>query len=155
MNGKLAHMAILGIGTDIVEVKRIEKLLAGKREEFLSRVFSKSEASYCEAKAKPAIHFAARFAAKEAFMKALGTGWAKGVGFQDITVSNNDDGKPSLEIGGKARVLLDEKGPTWLWLSLSHTREFAMAVAVIESGVQGKVRQTMRRSRNTKITSER
>lgn len=148
-------MAILGIGTDIVEVKRIEKLLAGKREEFLSRVFSKREASYCQAKAKPAIHFAARFAAKEAFMKALGTGWAKGVGFREITVSNNEDGKPALEISGKARELLDEKGPTWLWLSLSHTREFAMAVAVIESGMQGKVRQTMRKSRNTRISSER
>jgi len=148
-------MAILGIGTDIIEVKRIEKLLAGKREEFLSRVFSRAEASYCEAKARPAIHFAARFAAKEAFMKALGTGWAKGVGFQDITVSNNEDGKPSLEIAGKARVLLDEKGPTWLWLSLTHTREFAMAVAVIESGAQGKVRQTMRKARNTRISSER
>jgi holo-[acyl-carrier protein] synthase len=148
-------MAIIGIGTDIVEVKRIEKLLASKREEFLSRVFSRKEAAYCEAKAKPAIHFAARFAAKEAFMKALGTGWAKGVGFRDITVSNNDDGKPSLEIVGKARVLLDEKGPTWLWLSLSHTREFAMAVAVIESGVQGKVRHTMRKTRNTRISSER
>jgi holo-[acyl-carrier protein] synthase len=131
-------MAILGIGTDIVEVRRIEKLLAGKREEFLSRVFSKREAAYCEEKAKPAIHFAARFAAKEAFMKALGTGWAKGVGFRQITVSNNDEGKPSLEIEGRARRLLDAKGPTRLWLSLSHTREFAMAVAVIESGEQGK-----------------
>lgn len=148
-------MAILGIGTDIVEVKRIEKLLAGKREEFLSRVFSKREASYCEAKAKPAIHFAARFAAKEAFMKALGTGWAKGVGFGDITVSNDDDGKPSLDVTGRARELLDEKGPTWLWLSLSHTHEFAMAVAVIESGAQGKARKTMRKARNTRISSER
>lgn len=148
-------MAILGIGTDIVEVKRIEKLLASKREEFLSRVFSKAEARYCEAKARPAVHFAARFAAKEAFMKALGTGWAKGVGFGDITVRNDDEGKPSLEIAGKARELLDEKGPTWLWLSLSHTREFALAVAVIESGAQGKARQTMRKERNTRIASER
>lgn len=88
-------------------------------------------------------------------MKALGTGWAKGVGFKDITVSNNEDGKPLLEISGKARILLDERGPTWLWLSLSHTREFAMAVAVIESGAQGRARGTMRKVRNTRVSSER
>lgn len=148
-------MAILGIGTDIVEVKRIEKLLAASREEFFSRVFAPSEVAYCLAKARPAIHLAARFAAKEAFMKALGTGWARGVGFGQIVVANDEDGRPGLEVTGKARELLDAMGPTWLWLSISHTREFAMATAVIESGVTRKRAATMRRSRNTRVTSER
>ncbi len=150
-------MAIIGIGTDLVEVKRIEKLLAGKREEFLSRVFTPAEAAYCEAKARPSLHFAARFAAKEAFMKALGTGWAKGVGFGDIVIVNDESGQPGYEIAGETRKLLDSRGPTWLWLSISHTREFAMAVAVIESGISAKKRadSVRRSSRSTRIASER
>lgn len=125
-------MAILGIGTDIVEVARIEKLLRDKADEFLPRVFTPAEIAYCQAKANPALHFAGRFAAKEAFMKALGTGWAKGVGFGEIGVLNNEEGKPALDVTGEAKRLLDGLGPSFLWLSLSHTREYATATVVIE-----------------------
>ncbi|MBE7491506.1 MAG: holo-ACP synthase [Planctomycetes bacterium] len=125
-------MAILGIGTDIVDVARIERLLRDKRDEFLARVFSPDEVAYCDAKARPAVHFAARFAAKEALMKAIGTGWAEGVGFQDIHVTNDPAGKPILQTQGETRRKLDGLGPSFLWLSLSHTREYAMAVVVIE-----------------------
>ncbi|MBK9973375.1 MAG: holo-ACP synthase [Planctomycetes bacterium] len=126
-------MAILGIGTDIVDVARIEKLLRDKRDDFLPRVFSAQEVSYCDGKAAAAVHFAARFAAKEAFMKAIGTGWAKGVGFSEIAVTNDPDGKPVLQVKGIAKDILDGFGPSFLWLSLSHTKEYAMAMVVIES----------------------
>jgi holo-[acyl-carrier protein] synthase len=125
-------MAILGIGTDIIEVARIEKLLRDKPDEFLSRVFTPAEIDYCAAKARPAVHYAGRFAAKEAFMKALGTGWAKGVGFGEIGVLNNEEGKPALHIAGEAKKMLDGLGPSFLWLSLSHTRDHATATVVIE-----------------------
>lgn len=125
-------MAILGIGTDIVEVARIAKLLRDKADEFLPRVFTTAEIAYCRAKANPALHFAGRFAAKEAFMKALGTGWAKGVGFGEIGVLNTEEGKPALDVTGEAKRLLDGLGPSFLWLSLSHTREYATATVVIE-----------------------
>jgi holo-[acyl-carrier protein] synthase len=126
-------MAILGIGTDIVEVARIQKLLRDKADEFLPRVFTTAEIDYCGRKANPALHYAGRFAAKEAFMKALGTGWAKGVGFGDIGVLNDTEGKPALHIAGEAKRILDGFGPSFLWLSLSHTREYATATVVIEA----------------------
>ena len=127
-----ALMAILGIGTDIIEVGRIEKLLTDKRQEFLDRVFTPTEVEYCRGTARPAVHFAARFAAKEAFMKAIGTGWSQGVGFSQIGVTNNEDGKPCLEITGEAKAILGGLGPSVLWLSMSHTREYATATVVIE-----------------------
>ncbi|MBX3474831.1 MAG: holo-ACP synthase [Planctomycetes bacterium] len=126
-------MAILGIGTDIVDVARIEKLLRDKRDEFLARVFTPEEAAYCDEKARPAIHYAARFAAKEALMKAIGTGWAKGVGFGDIRVVNDPDGKPGLQTQGETKRILDGFGPSFLWLSMSHTREYATATVIIEA----------------------
>jgi holo-[acyl-carrier protein] synthase len=126
-------MAILGIGTDIVEVARIERLLRDKGGEFLARVFTPTEVEYCNARPKPGPHFAARFAAKEAFMKAIGTGWAKGVGFGEIGVENNSDGKPRLVLTGEAQSFMDGKGPSFLWLSLSHTKDYATATVVIES----------------------
>ena len=126
-------MGLIGLGTDIVDVARIEKLLRDKRDEFLARVFSPDEIAYCSGMARPAVHFAARFAAKEALMKALGTGWAEGVGFKDIHVNNDASGKPTLQTHGETRRKLDGLGPSFLWLSLSHTREYAMAVVVIES----------------------
>jgi holo-[acyl-carrier protein] synthase len=126
-------MGLIGLGTDIVDVARIEKLLRDKRDEFLARVFSPDEVAYCEQMARPAVHFAARFAAKEALMKAIGTGWAEGVGFKDIHVTNDPSGRPVLQAQGETRKRLDGLGPSFLWLSLSHTREYAMAVVVIES----------------------
>lgn len=126
-------MGLLGIGTDIVDVARIEKLLRDKRDEFLARVFSPEEIAYCSQMARPAVHFAARFAAKEALMKAIGTGWAEGVGFKDIHVTNDPAGKPVLQAQGETKRRLDGLGPSFLWLSLSHTKEYAMAVVVIES----------------------
>ncbi|MCC6466326.1 MAG: holo-ACP synthase [Planctomycetes bacterium] len=126
-------MAILGIGTDIVEVARIKRMLDDKRELFLSRVYTANEIAYCTARARPEQHFAARFAAKEAFLKALGTGWAQGAGFTDAEVANDPQGRPALAITGRAKELLDGLGPSFLWVSLSHTNDYATATVVIES----------------------
>ncbi len=137
-----ARMAILGMGTDIVDVARIERLLADKREEFLDRVFTPTEVAYCGGKAREGVHFAARFAAKEAFMKAVGTGWAKGVSFNQIGVKNNDEGRPELSVTGEAKKLLDGLSPSFLWVSLSHTREHATATVIIEERSQAPDRTT-------------
>lgn len=126
-------MAILGLGTDIIEVARIEKLLRDKADDFLPRVFTPAEIEYCKGKARPGTHYAGRFAAKEAFMKAIGTGWAKGVGFGEIGVLNNEEGKPALHVTGEAKRVLDGFGPSFLWLSISHTREYATATVIIET----------------------
>lgn len=130
-------MAILGIGTDIVEVSRIKRMLDDKRELFLSRVYTAAEVAYCTARARPEQHFAARFAAKEAFLKALGTGWAQGAGFAEVAVDNDAQGRPQLVTSGRAKELLDGLGPSFLWVSLSHTSEYATATVLIEGRGQG------------------
>lgn len=126
-------MAIVGIGTDIVDVARIQKLLDEKPEEFLSRVFTEIEVNYCRSKKRPAVHYAARFAAKEAFMKAIGTGWAKGVGFSQVGIINDDDGAPSLIITGQALTCMTDKGANFAHISASHTHEYATATVILES----------------------
>lgn len=125
-------MGIVGIGSDIVEVARIRKLLQDKREEFLKRVFTREEIEYCESRARPEIHFAARFAAKEALMKAIGTGWSQGVGFGQIRIHNNDEGRPDLTVSDVAAEMVKALGGRRLWVTLSHTKEVAMATVIIE-----------------------
>ena len=149
-------MAIVGIGTDIVACARISRMLKDKRDEFLQRVFTAQEVKYCEAAAKPAVHFAARFAAKEALMKALGTGWAEGVGFNQIGVVNREDGGPEYQLAGKALELLELSGGAKIWLSLSHTDDFAVATAVIETALERRPSaRTRRLPGSTRIHSER
>ncbi|MHC4840912.1 MAG: holo-ACP synthase [Planctomycetota bacterium] len=126
-------MAIVGIGTDIVDVARIQKLLDEKPDEFLSRVFTETEIDYCRTKKRPAVHYAARFAAKEAFMKAIGTGWAKGVGFGQIGVINDDDGAPSLVLTEQALTCMADAGATKTHVTASHTNEYATATVILEN----------------------
>ena len=124
-------MPLIGTGIDIVEVKQIERLLDRQEEKFLARVFTKAEAEYCMKKGRPALHLAARFAAKEAVAKALGTGFAKGVRMRDIEVIPSDDGPPRIRLHGGASRRLASLGATSVLLSLSHTREHALAHADI------------------------
>ena len=98
---------IIGIGTDIAEVARISKSI--ENISFKEKVFSKVEIAYCEAKANKAESFAARFAAKEAFFKALGTGWRGGMAFNEVEVMNDELGKPSLNILGTTAEIIKEK----------------------------------------------
>lgn len=121
---------IIGIGTDIAEVARIAKSV--ENTSFKERVFSKSEIDYCEAKTNKAEHFAARFAAKEAFFKAFGTGWRGGMAFNEVIVFNDDLGKPHIIVVGTTAEIIKEKDISLIHVSLSHVKEMAMATVVLE-----------------------
>ena len=101
-------MKIFGIGTDIVNIKRMQKTLR-VNEKFKKRIFSKSEINYCEKKKYPSSFYAKRFAAKEALSKALGTGIRKGINFKDIEIINNNYGKPSIKLRGSTANFLKKK----------------------------------------------
>ena len=100
---------------------------------FAERVFTEPERAYCEGRGVVAAqHYAARFAAKEAFLKALGTGWRDGIAWHDVAVANHDDGRPFLVITGQAREIYENLGANAAHLSLSHTAEHAIAQVVLE-----------------------
>jgi holo-[acyl-carrier protein] synthase len=122
---------VFGIGTDIIETSRVEEKLR-RTGGLKNRVFTPREIAYCEAKAKSAQHFAARFAAKEAFLKAIGTGWRGGYRFVDIEILNNEQGKPELVVRGKVKDFCVENGITGFHVSLSHIKDLAKAVVVLE-----------------------
>jgi holo-[acyl-carrier protein] synthase len=123
---------IVSIGIDIVEVYRIRETLA-RTPRFTERVFTEKERAYCESKgAAAAQSYAARFAAKEAFLKALKTGWRGRITWQDMEILNDAQGVPGLEIKGEARLLLDVLGADRIHLSLSHTTDHAVAQVVLE-----------------------
>jgi holo-[acyl-carrier protein] synthase len=128
------HFVIVSIGTDIIEVYRIRETIE-RTPRFLERVFTPLEREYCEAKgAAAAQSFAARFAAKEAFLKAIRTGWRGEITWQNIEVRVDSEGAPSLVITGEAKRILDELGAARVHVSLSHTNEHATAQVVLESG---------------------
>jgi holo-[acyl-carrier protein] synthase len=123
---------IHGIGTDFVEVSRLEKILKEWGDRFLDRVYAHDEIEYCKNKAFPAIHFAARFAAKESFLKSLGIGLGMGVKLKEIEVRNNTLGNPELKINEKVVSILDNLGVKAIHLSMTHTREHAHAIVILE-----------------------
>ena len=124
---------IVGTGIDIAEVPRIRKTIARHGERFLKRVFTEGEIQYCESKANRVERYAARFAAKEAGMKAIGTGWNHGVRWRDIEVSRQPGGRPTLLLHGKAAEFAAKLGARNIALSLTHTAEQAMAQVILES----------------------
>jgi len=122
---------IFGIGTDIIEVERIEKQLeanSGLKE----KLFTVGEIAYCETKKNKAQHYAARFAAKEAFLKAIGTGWRDGLQFNEIEVSNDKLGKPVIIISGRTKDFVAEIGITNIQVSLTHIRNVVNAIVIVE-----------------------
>jgi len=123
---------IYGIGTDFVEVSRIERILKKWGNRFLDRVYAHDEIEYCKNKAFPAIHFAARFAAKESFLKSLGIGLGMGVKLNEIEVSNNALGSPVMKMNEKVGRILDNLGVKAIHVSMTHTREHAHAIVVLE-----------------------
>lgn len=123
---------ILGIGVDAIEIARIQAILETHGERFETKVFTEQERAYCRRKAMPAPHYAARFAAKEAFFKAIGTGQASGLSWRDIGVESLASGMPRLVLTGRARDLARQRGVAHLHLSLSHSRDLAVAVVVLE-----------------------
>lgn len=127
---------IVGIGTDLVGVARIAGVFTRHGEHFLSRVYTKAERDYCLAVRKPEERLAARWAAKEACMKALGTGWAKGVGFGDIALIADTQGVPRLVLAGEARRVAIRLGASRWHCSVSHSDGFAVAMVILEAVTQ-------------------
>jgi holo-[acyl-carrier protein] synthase len=125
---------ITGTGVDLCEVDRIEKALAAPHGDRLrERVFTTGEIAYAESKANKAERYAARFAAKEAGMKALGTGWRGGLGWRDLEVANLPSGRPTLRLHGRAAEIAQRLGVRNISLSLTHTAQQAMAIVILES----------------------
>jgi holo-[acyl-carrier protein] synthase len=122
---------IAGIGIDIIEVERIAEKM-GKERGFRELVFSPQEIVYCEPMTHKYEHYAARFAAKEAFFKALGTGWASGTELNEIQITNDRQGRPVLSLLGKTASTLNGLGIDKMHVSLSHLRAMACAVVIIE-----------------------
>lgn len=117
-----------GIGVDLLEVARIRKALDRWGERFLHRVFTQGERDYCKRKAHPEQSLAARFAAKEAVLKAIGTGLSGGISWTDIEVVNDEKGKPGVRLGER---IVQRIGKRKVLLSISHTKEFAIAQAAL------------------------
>jgi holo-[acyl-carrier protein] synthase len=124
---------IVGTGIDIAEVRRIGQSIARFGDRFLERVFTAGEISYCDSKANRMERYAARFAAKEAAMKALGTGWSQGVRWCDCEVTRLPGGRPTISFHGKAAEFAAKLGVKNAALSLSHTAEQAIAQVILES----------------------
>ncbi len=123
-------MHVLGIGTDIIEVARIGQMIEKHDELFLRRVYTAAEIDYCAGRKAAMQHYAGRWAAKEAALKALGTGWAKGIQWTDLEVANLPGGKPELRIHGAASRIAAEMGIFEMQISLSHCRAFAVAYVI-------------------------
>lgn len=123
-------MGIVGIGTDIVEVVRIGRMIERHGELFLNRVFTEDEVRYCQKRKEYIQHYAGRWAAKEAVMKTLGTGWTRGVGWRDIEVCSQKSGQPLLAIRGGAREVANQLGITEILITISHCRAYATATAI-------------------------
>ena len=130
MQGRLIVM-IAGLGTDMIEVDRVAERV-GRGSGFKELVFSKTEIEYCEGRANKFQHYAARFAAKEAFFKALGTGWLNGTAFNEVEIWNDENGKPGIKILGETAKKLEAENILRISVSLSHVKSMATAVVIIE-----------------------
>jgi holo-[acyl-carrier protein] synthase len=124
---------IVGLGVDITEVDRMEAAIARRGRAFLERLFTPSEITYCEKHRNRAERFAGRFAAKEAAMKALGTGWARGVRWRDIEVVREPSGKPTLKLWGATRAIADALGVKNIAVTITHDGNTALAQVIFES----------------------
>ena len=124
---------IVGTGIDITEVPRIAASMNRFGRRFLERVFTPEEIRYCESKANKAERYAGRFAAKEAAMKAIGTGWRLGVTWQDVEVERAPGGRPTMAFHGRAAEYFQKLGAVRAHLSITHTGQLAMAEVILES----------------------
>jgi holo-[acyl-carrier protein] synthase len=123
---------ILGIGIDIIEVARVAGSVERFGDRFLHRILLPAEIEYCRSQAFPGPHIAARFAAKEAISKAFGTGIGAALGWRDLEIVRQDSGEPRVRLHGKAQELLLNRGGRAVHVSLSHTQNYAAAMAVLE-----------------------
>ena len=126
-------MQLFGIGIDVVEISRIEESIAEFGQKFLDRIFTAREQEYCQKQKRCAIHYAARFAAKEAVSKALGTGIGKEVSWLDLEVVRKESGEPEVVLNGRAQSFAEKNGVGAVKISLTHAQHYAAANAVILS----------------------
>ena len=124
---------IVGLGVDMEEISRLGEVIKRHGKIFLERIFTPAEIAYCERHRDPVERYAARFAAKEATMKALGTGWGKGVRWRDIEVTRMPGGRPAIVLHGVARERAERMGARHISLSITHTGNFALAEVILES----------------------
>ena len=123
-------MNVIGIGTDIVECLRIAQMIERHGELFLTRVYTSHEIEYCSARKAANQHYAGRWAAKEAVLKAIGTGWSRGISWTDVEVRNEVGGQPRIALGGGAREACERLGIAEMLISISHCRTHATAFAI-------------------------
>jgi holo-[acyl-carrier protein] synthase len=123
-------MRLIGIGIDVVEVDRIADALERHGEAFRDRIFTAGEQAYCSSQKRPALHYAARFAAKEAVAKAFGTGIGKDLGWLDMEIIRRPSGEPALELSGTGKAYAAATGIADVKISLTHARDYAAANAV-------------------------
>jgi holo-[acyl-carrier protein] synthase len=123
---------IVGMGIDVAEVKRIGEVIESQRERFLRRVYTAEEVAYCEQFKNRYERYAGRFAVKEAAMKALGTGWSRGVRWVDLEVVRQRGGRPTLTLKGQAKKIADAMGVKNIAISITHTAEQAFAQVIFE-----------------------
>ena len=121
---------ILGLGTDITECLRIARMIERHGELFIDRVYTPVEIKYCQSRKQSTQHFTGRWAAKEAILKALGTGWRRGISWRDIEVRNEPGGKPIVALCGGAKDVVEKLGITAIYVTISHCRSHATATAI-------------------------
>lgn len=127
---------IVGLGTDIVEIERIREMIERHGDSFVQRIFTSAEVAYCRQRKHSAEPFAGRWAAKEAVMKVLGTGFVQGTHFQEVEVLNEESGKPQIVLHGSTGELAKQLGIDHVLITISHCREYATATAI---GLRGEV----------------
>ncbi len=125
---------IIGIGTDITECLRIARMIERHGELFVNRVYTSEEITYCQRRKQSTQHFAGRWAAKEAVLKALGTGWRRGITWRDVEIRNEPNGKPVVAVRGGAKEVVEQLGITKILVSISHCRTHATAYAIAVGG---------------------
>ncbi len=123
-------MNIVGLGTDIVECLRIAQMIERHGELFIGRVYTDHEIEYCSTRKAATQHYAGRWAAKEAVLKAIGTGWVRGITWRDVEVRNHSSGRPSIALSGGAREVSERMGISQMLISISHCRSHATATAI-------------------------
>jgi holo-[acyl-carrier protein] synthase len=121
---------ILGIGTDITECLRIARMIERHGELFVNRVYTPDEIKYCQSRKQATQHFTGRWAAKEAILKALGTGWRRGITWCDIEIRNEPGGRPVVAVRGGAKEVVEQLGIAEILVSISHCRSYATATAI-------------------------
>lgn len=127
-------MRIIGIGIDVVEVERIGSSMAEFGERFVTRIFTEAERAYCSAQRRPELHYAARFAAKEAVAKAFGTGIGKELGWLDMEIVRKDSGEPAVVLTGAGKEFAEANGIGEVKISLTHAQHYAAANAIALGG---------------------